>query len=76
MKKTLSLLYIRDGTSVNECTVQLKENLYIVTSDIALAAQEMALVVRTMRELVLQKALSSVKDIYDYILIVPHSSVF
>ena len=60
---------IRDGLSVDECIVQLKENLYMVTSDIALAAQEMALVVRTMRELVLQKALAGVRDVYDYILI-------
>jgi len=60
---------ISDGRSVYECTVQLKDNMYIVTSDIGLAAQEMALVVRTMRELVLQKALNNVKDLYDYILI-------
>ena len=60
---------IRDGTDVSECVVPLKDNLYIVTSDIALAAQEMALVVRTMRELVLQKALEKVKNMYDYILI-------
>ncbi len=60
---------IRDGLDVNECVVPLKDNLYIITSDIALAAQEMALVVRTMRELVLQKALEKVKDMYDYILI-------
>ena len=40
-----------------------------MTSDIGLAAQEMALVVRTMRELVLQKALNNVKSEYDYILI-------
>lgn len=60
---------IRDGMDVCECVVPLKDNLYIVTSDIALAAQEMALVVRTMRELVLQKALEKVKDMYDYILI-------
>lgn len=60
---------IRDGTDVSECVVPLKDNLYIVTSDIALAAQEMALVVRTMRELVLQKAIEKVKDMYDYILI-------
>lgn len=60
---------IRDGLSVNECTVQIKDNLYILTSDIELAAQEMALVVRTMRELVLQKALNAVKKEYDYILI-------
>ena len=60
---------IRDGLDVNECVVPLKDNLYIITSDIALAAQEMALVVRTMRELVLQKALERVKDMYDYILI-------
>lgn len=60
---------IRDGIDVSECVVKLKDNLYIVTSDIALAAQEMALVVRTMRELVLQKSLSNIKDMYDYILI-------
>lgn len=60
---------IRDGLDVNECVVPLKDNLYIITSDIALAAQEMALVVRTMRELVLQKALEKVRDVYDYILI-------
>ncbi len=60
---------IRDGLSVNECIVPVKNNLYILTSDIELAAQEMALVVRTMRELVLQKALNVVKKEYDYILI-------
>ena len=60
---------IRDGLSVNECIVPVKNNLYILTSDIELAAQEMALVVRTMRELVLQKALNAVKKEYDYILI-------
>lgn len=60
---------IRDGLDVNECVVHLKENLDIITSDISLAAQEMALVVRTMRELVLQKALDKIKDNYDYILI-------
>lgn len=47
----------------------LKDNLYIVTSDITLASQEMALVVRTMRELVLKRALDNVRDDYDYILI-------
>lgn len=60
---------IRDGSNIGECAVSLKDNLYIVTSDITLAAQEMALVVRIMRELVLQKALDSVRDKYDYILI-------
>ncbi len=60
---------IRDGLNVNECIVPVKNNLYILTSDIELAAQEMALVVRTMRELVLQKALNAVKKEYDYILI-------
>lgn len=60
---------IRDGLNVNECIVPIKNNLYILTSDIGLAAQEMALVVRTMRELVLQKALNAVRKEYDYILI-------
>lgn len=60
---------ISNGLDINECTIPLKDNLYIVTSDIALAAQEMSLVVRTMRELVLQKALDEVKNEYDYILI-------
>lgn len=60
---------IRDGLNIGECAVPLKDSLYIVTSDITLAAQEMALVVRTMRELVLQKALDSVRNEYDYILI-------
>lgn len=60
---------IRDGLSVNECTVQIKDNLYILTSEIGLAAQEMALVMRTMRELVLQKALNAVRKEYDYILV-------
>lgn len=60
---------IQDGLNVSECVVKLKDNLDIVTSDLALAAQEMALVVRTMRELVLQKALNKVKDEYDYIVI-------
>lgn len=60
---------IQDGTDIKECIVPLKDNLNIITSDLALAAQEMALVVRTMRELVLQKALNKIKDEYDYIII-------
>lgn len=60
---------IRDGVSIRECIVSLRDKLDMVTSDIGLAAQEMALVVRTMRELVLQKALDGVKADYDYILI-------
>ncbi len=60
---------IRDGLNVNECIVPIKNNLYILTSEIGLAAQEMALVMRTMRELVLQKALNAVRKEYDYILV-------
>lgn len=60
---------IQDGAGIRDCVVPLRDNLDIVTSDIGLAAQEMALVVRTMRELVLQKALKGVRGDYGYILI-------
>lgn len=51
---------IRDGLDVSECIVPLKDNLDIITSDIALAVQEMVLAIRIMRELVLQRALEKV----------------
>lgn len=51
------------------CVQPIKDNLSIITSSIALASLEVALVTRTMRELILKKALKPIQSAYDYILI-------
>lgn len=54
---------------VTKAIVNIRENLDIITSRIELSAVENELLGRTARELVLFEALSSVKALYDYIVI-------
>jgi chromosome partitioning protein len=53
----------------SECIQSIKPNLSIITSIIDLAGLEIALTARTMRELILKKALKQIQSNYDYILI-------
>lgn len=54
---------------IHECIVSIREKLDIITSRIELASAESELLSRPARELILSRAISSVKDSYDYILI-------
>ena len=59
----------KNGKSITECVNKLNSNLYIVTSIIDLAQIEMEMMTRASREKILDRALSSVKKEYDYIII-------
>ena len=59
----------KNGKSIKECVSELKPNLHIVTSIIDLAQIEMEMMTRASREKILDRALSSVKKEYDYIII-------
>lgn len=54
---------------VEKSIVKLRERLHIIPSRIELAGLESELLSRTARELILTKALASVRDNYDYIII-------
>jgi len=65
-----NIVTLLQGTQNPTASVQpLKDNLGIITSSIALASLEVGLVARTMRELILKKALKQIQSAYDYILI-------
>lgn len=57
------------SASIEECIFGVNENLHIVASTIDLASEEMNLLSRTSRELVLSRAIEPLKAVYDYILI-------
>lgn len=59
----------KNGLPVQQCIQSLNDNLDIITSIIDLATIEMELISRPSRERILDRALSQVKDSYDYILI-------
>lgn len=67
-ENTISTL-LQGTTTPMDCVQTIKDNLSIITSSIALAGLEIGLVSRTMRELILKKALKSIQPAYDYILI-------
>lgn len=54
---------------IHECINPVRENLDIITSRIELASAESELLSRPARELILSRALTSVREEYDYILI-------
>lgn len=54
---------------IHECIASIREKLDIITSRIELASAESELLSRPARELILSRAISSVKDEYDYVLI-------
>lgn len=61
---------IMQGTNqVKDSVLHLKDNLDLIPSNILLASLEMSLVMRTYREAILDNALDTVRNDYDYILI-------
>jgi chromosome partitioning protein len=65
-----NIVTLLQGTQTPETCIQpVKPNLSIITSSIALAGLEIALTARTMRELILKKALKQIQNDFDYILI-------
>ncbi len=65
-----NIITLLQGTQTPTACIQpIKDNLSIITSSIALASLEVGLVARTMRELILKKALKQISAPYDYILI-------
>jgi chromosome partitioning protein len=60
---------MKKGKPITECINNLKPNLDIVTSIIDLAQIEMEMMARASREKILDRAISSIKKDYDYILI-------
>jgi len=59
----------KDGMPIKDCLMVLQEDLHIVTSRLELAQLETLLIGRSMREMILHKAISAVRKEYDYILI-------
>lgn len=59
----------KDGVAIKECIQKIQENLHIVTSIIDLAPMEMEMLSRSSREKILDRALKSVREDYDFILI-------
>ena len=59
----------REKSNVEDAIVSLNLNLDIVPSCLDLARLEMEMIGRSMRETILRRALASIKDKYDYILI-------
>lgn len=55
--------------NIQECIQKLKENVHIITSSIELASLEMEMLSRASREKILDRALNSIKEEYDFILI-------
>lgn len=65
-----NIVTLLQGTNnPSACIQPIKDNLSIITSKTALASLEIGLVTRTMRELILKKALKQISAPYDYILI-------
>jgi chromosome partitioning protein len=65
-----NIITLLQGTQTPETCIQpVKLNLSIITSSIELAGLEIALTARTMRELILKKALKQIQNDFDYILI-------
>lgn len=62
-------MLIKNGKTANECINKIGENLDIITSVIDLAQIEMEMLSRASREKILDRALTSVKDKYDFIII-------
>lgn len=69
VKRTIVDVLKKDGTPIQESIQQLTEQLHIVTSIIDLAPMEMEMLSRASREKILDRALRTVREQYDFILI-------
>lgn len=68
-EKTIVTVLKKEGTPIAKCIQTLQENLDICTSRLELAQLEMEMIGRSMRETILKRALQTIKDSYDFILI-------
>lgn len=67
--KSIVTILQKEGTPIDDCAHKLQDNLYIITSRLELAQLEIEIIGRSMRELILRRALEPIKEEYDYILI-------
>lgn len=68
-ESTIVNVLMKEGTPIVNCIQPLQENFYICTSRLELAQLEMEMIGRSMRETILKRALETVKEEYDFILI-------
>ena len=68
-ENTIVTVLKKERSNVEDSIISLSLNLDIVPSRLELAQLEMELIGRSMRETILRRALATVKDKYDYILI-------
>jgi len=59
----------KGGAKAEGCIYPLQENLHIITSRLELAMLELEMIGRSMREMILSRAIEPIKDNYDFILI-------
>lgn len=68
-ENTIVTVLKKERSNIEDSIISLSLNLDIVPSRLELAQLEMELIGRSMRETILRRALATVKDKYDYILI-------
>jgi len=68
-EKSIVTVLQKESISMFYCVRELQENLHIITSRLELAQLEIEMIGRSMREMILQRALEPIKNTYDYILI-------
>lgn len=69
IKRTVVDILKKKGVSIKECIYNVYTNLDIVTSIIDLASMEVEMLSRASREKILDRAITPIKNDYDYILI-------
>ena len=69
IKRTVVDILKKKGVSIKECIYNVYTNLDIVTSIIDLASMEVEMLSRASREKILDRAITPIKNEYDYILI-------
>ncbi len=69
IEKTIVDILKKKSISIKECICNVSENLDIVTSIIDLASMEVEMLSRASREKILDRAITPIKNDYDYILI-------
>lgn len=68
-ENTIVSVLRKNGVAIEKCTLPLQENLKICPSRLELAQLEMEMIGRSMREMILKRALEPIRNDYDFILI-------
>lgn len=68
-ENTIVSVLRKNGVAIEKCTLSLQENLKICPSRLELAQLEMEMIGRSMREMILKRALEPIRNDYDFILI-------